>query len=121
MYSTVLLEKLCVGCTLKTLYIARMYAEPVNAALPFNQLPKYLGTCILTVESPRTHAHVSALSMPDGEFTDRHYLEIWLRMLESEPTLETASWERHKQGGLVQRSIRIVDTIQALTKRVSQN
>jgi hypothetical protein len=119
MYSTVLLEKRCVGCTLRTLYIARMYEEPINAALPFNQLPKYLGTCLLTIENPKTHVHVSAMSMPNGEFTDPHHLDIWLRILEAEPTLETASWERHKPGGLVQRSIRIVDTIRVLTKRVS--
>jgi len=121
MYSTVLLEKLCPGCDKKTLYIARMYEEPINTTLPFNQLPKYLGTCLLTIENPKTHVHVSAMSMPDGEFTDTHYLDISLRILEAEPSLETASWERHKPGGLVQRSIRIVDTIRALTKRVSSN
>lgn len=118
MQTTVLLEypcKTCITCTDVRLFIARLYPEAVESTTPFTLLPKYKGVCVLHIKD--ANVHVSALSIHTGEFLPINYLDLCLRVLEVAPLTETASWERHKGEG-IKRTIRLVDTIRILTKRL---
>lgn len=110
-----LLEKKCAGCAEGAHYTARFYNEAVDKNTCYRQLPPYAGACLISVSGIR--CHITAMSMHDGEFEDKHQLDLFLRLLEEEPQLVTASYERHKPYGVeVKRTIDIVKRILFLTR-----
>ena len=113
--STVLLEKICPQCS-QSGYIARYYAQPIPLDLPFDLLPDYIGTSNISVKVDKVH--MKALSMPGGVFTDRHYLDVFLRIKHAEPQAKVIFWERHKGGTLVNIEKDIDKTIRVLAKKL---
>lgn len=110
-----ILHKECRGCTEGLMYSARFYEGPVELHTPFQLLPRYIGACAITILDNNAHL-TKMVFMLDHTFTDKHHLDLCLRLLEAEPTLETATFERHKEAGEVRRKVRIVDRIRFLTR-----
>jgi hypothetical protein len=54
--------------------------------------------------------------MHEGGFERHHQLDLLLRLLENEPELVTATFERHKAAGEVRRTVNIIDRIRFLTR-----
>jgi hypothetical protein len=105
------------------MYSARFYSNPVEYSTPFNLLPSYVGSCALRILDK--NVHITRMVLMEAElngvkvgfrFEKHHQLDLWLRLLEAEPYLETASWERHKAQSEVQRTVRIIDRIKFLTR-----
>jgi hypothetical protein len=42
---------------------------------------------------------------------------MWLRLIEAEPRVETAIWERHKKDMIKERTVKIIDRINFLTRK----
>lgn len=109
------LQKECKGCADGLMYSARFYLEPVDASLPFNILPVYAGSCAMRLIG--ANCHITRMTFQIGNFEGYHQLDMWLRLLEQEPQIETATWERHKQGGVVvERTVKIIDRIKFLAR-----
>jgi len=110
-----ILHKECHGCNDGLMYSARFYGHPVDSSLPFNTLPVYDGSCAMRLID--NNCHITRMVFQRGNFEQHHQLDMFLRLLESEPQVETATWERHKQSGVVvQRTIKIIDRILFLTR-----
>lgn len=109
-----ILHKECKGCSEGLKYTARFYPEPVDASLPFNQLPSYNGSCNINILN--LNGHLTMMEFREGKFEHWHQLDLWLSLLEAEPTIETASWERHKFGAEVPKVVNIIDRIKYLTR-----
>ena len=110
------------------MYSARFYHDPVDTHIPFNLLPRYVGSCALRIIDK--NVHITRMVFMEAElngvkvgfrFEKHHQLDLWLRLLEAEPYLETASWERHKAQSEVQRTVRILDRIKFLTRNNQVN
>jgi hypothetical protein len=110
-----ILHKECHGCNEGLMYSARFYAAPVELHTPFELLPFYIGSCAIRILDNNAHL-TRMVFMKDYNFEDTHHLDLCLRLLEAEPTLETATFERHKEAGEVRRKVRIVDRIRYLTR-----
>jgi hypothetical protein len=109
-----ILHKECRGCADGLMYSARFYHDPVDASLPFNVRPVYDGSCSMRLLDG--NCHITRMVFQRGKFEKYHQLDMWLRLLEAEPTTETASWERHKKDSEVVRTVRIIDRIKFLTR-----
>lgn len=97
------------------MYSARFYGEPVESTLPFNVLPIYDGSCAMRLIGG--NCHITRMTFQRGKFEFHHQLDMWLRLIEQEPQIETATWERHKENGaVVERTVKIVDRIRFLTR-----
>ena len=105
------------------MYSARFYSEPVDVHTPFQLLPRYVGSCAVRILNG--NAHLTRMVFMEAEFEGKrfgyrfenhHHLDLCLRLLEVDPALETATFERHKAAGEIPRTVRIVDRIQFLTR-----
>ena len=109
------------------MYSARFYPNPVECNTPFNLLPRYVGSCALRILDK--NVHITRMVFMEAElngvkigfrFEKHHQLDLWLRLIEAEPYLETASWERHKEIAGIQsevlRTVHIIDRIKFLTR-----
>lgn len=105
------------------MYSARFYHQPVDTSIPFRLLPRYVGSCALRVLDK--NVHITRMVFMEAEvngvkvgfrFEKYHQLDLLLRLLEAEPRLETASWERHKADQEVCRTVNIVERIRFLTR-----
>lgn len=114
MMSYCILHKECRGCVEGLMYSARFYHERVDTSLPFNILPVYDGSCAIRIIDK--NCHITRMVFQRGNFEKYHQLDLWLRLVESEPYVETASWERHKKDSEVVRTVRIIDRINFLTR-----
>lgn len=114
MNSYTLLEKKCSGCVDGRLYTARFYNEPMSVTACYRTLPQYAGAC--TIHIIGDNCHITAMSMHEGEFERHHQLDLFLRLIENEPQLVTATFERHKAAGEVRRTVNIIDRIRFLTR-----
>lgn len=110
-----ILHKECRGCQEGLMYSARFYHEPVDSTLPFNVLPVYDGSCAMRLLNG--NCHITRMVFQRGNFEKYHQLDMWLRLLEAEPSIETASWERHKKDSEVCRTVKIIDRINFLTRK----
>ena len=110
-----ILHKECKGCAEGVMYSARFYSEPVDLHTPFQLLPRYIGSCSLRMLG--TTVYISRMMFIEGaKFENKHHLDLCLRLLEAEPSLETASFERHKQDCEIRRTVRIVDRVRFLSR-----
>lgn len=109
-----ILHKECKGCAEGLMYSARFYHERVDTSLPFNVLPKYDGSCALRILG--NNCHFTRMVFQRGKFERHHQLDMLLRLIEVEPYVETASFERHKKDSEVVRTVRIIDRIKFLTR-----
>ena len=114
MMSYCILHKECKGCAEGLMYSARFYHDPVDTSLPFNVLPIYDGSCAIRILDK--NCHITRMVFQRGNFEKHHQLDLWLRLIESEPHVETASWERHKKDSEVVRTVSIIDRINFLTR-----
>jgi hypothetical protein len=105
------------------MYSARFYSEPVDIHTPFRMLPRYVGSCAVRILG--NNAHLTRLVFMGAEgagvkvghrFENHHHLDLCLRLLEAEPQLETATFERHKGAVEVSRTVRLLDRVRFLTR-----
>ena len=110
-----ILHKECHGCADGLMYSARFYGQAVDANLPFNLLPIYDGSCALRMVG--NNCHITRMVFQRGKFENHHHLDLCLRILEHEPHIETATFERHRESGKVtERTVNIVERIKFLTR-----
>jgi hypothetical protein len=114
MNSYALLERKCDGCADGRLYTVRFYNEPMSVTACYRTLPQYVGACTAHIRG--NNCHITAMSMHEGGFERHHQLDLLLRLLENEPELVTATFERHKAAGEVRRTVNIIDRIRFLTR-----
>jgi len=113
------LHRECKGCVEGMRYTARFYSEQVDKSVPFTTLPQYIGSCYLKILE--TNCHVSLMEFSkDNTFELWHQLDLWLRLVEEVPTVNTVSWERHKGDvEVVKRTLPLTPRILYLTRRLS--
>jgi hypothetical protein len=121
------LHKECHGCHEGLMYSARFYDQPVDPNTPFRLLPSYVGSCALRILDKNVHitrmvfmeAEVNGIKV-GFRFEKHHQLDLLLRLLESESSVETASWERHKADQEICRTVNIIERIRFLTRHNAQ-